>query len=1481
MDSNIKLSNVIGAPFADYVLQQLAIRANRNTRVKRDVEDVLFLANKSAWARLVSSVDINGNQSDVQKFYANLGEGQTVDYDPQGLARNWILEAGTSIQNGNGVALRQGIGVGNFAYGLGGTNELGFRPMPGLTSIQVETLGRLGSLRQATVTFKVWNINQLNVIEALYFRLGYSMLLEWGHTQYFNNINTSKGEFDPNGFFISKEIYGINDPFTGDKRKLAIQQEIAQKSRDTSGNYDGMLGIVSNFNWSFNQDGGYDCTVRMIGPGAIMNTVRVNQVYTLPDGTVKRYLRNQELIARRIAQAEEENRKNQERLQAIADKAIADAAAAKAAEGKPKLPPAPKNFTELTQLLVDYDGHPPSQDIFSSDRYQVNFVRDFIGSEFPYQVGVYALFNSPRSPTGFVTSDARNLVHESYRGFYPRTYTNSPFGNITPGRANTVPARFLPQVFNKFAELVVDPQRGRGANNPYLLNENGDTAPIRNLPGNYKNSLIGYLGNRLGSELVSSAGVQYLAAHLALKVEIEPVYGYTDGSGYTYVIREENIDEALDGNTRKFAFAVPDSKVGEQYFKGSINVVERVPKSSESFPVTRRRVIEVISQYLSGNGVQGVVVGANISETRLVDYTVVIKGTLRFVTEITNPQFPGEKRSYYIDIVYETNNGYLFEAYPSAPQPEVKKADAGVAGGGSGVSNKVSDKQTERSDGFQSALHAMLTIVQAEVQANAAQKSVAYLSIGNSATYKTYIENFFQKGILNGVIGYDPSQPPANSNPDLKYAAKGFNANLMLNPNLLNQIPSVDFDVLTRAFIVRIDQDTTDTLKDTVRCPVYISFGFLLAFLSNMCIIYDSTRPMRDIAPSKTNDQRPYFYIDFNPDTNLCLTFPQQFSVDPFICLMPFSATKTEYLSIFPSTVPSGSITFDPTKNNVLREALEKGGYAFQDQNNTNQGKIMKILLNVEYLLNLLSEFQYSDPEHAVNLQPFLERILVDIGKCTGNANYFKLTYRDDANTLQIIDYQVTPKLESEKTIINQAAYDNERLSPQLQSRILSGELPVFGSGSIAREFQLKTTISTSLAKMIAISASPDTTSINATDHTSFSTLNELYKDRYKPYPGDAGSINAVSNNNAPQNSQNKNDIKAATLFDTHVKHVNSNFEVSKDDIELAKNYYIERISKVKAGFPTTAAAAPIPANAELTIDGISGIVMYNAFTIPEERLPLSLRGINGETRFGFIVSGLTHTIENNQWLTKLSGQMFPLRKAGSLGRRRLFELSEQKALPGIEGASVAGLENIGGPCERSYSSIVEVAIRTNTGFAALKQALMNNGFNSTIALASILAVAGGESGWNGTLEEDFRYSDTQLANWFGLNPDQLARAIAARSNNDRDTVFGIIYGENKRNGNRNFNDGASYLGRGFIQLTGYGNYQRYGNLIGVDLLNSPESAAIESISAKIAVAYYKDRLQGLDINSPQFFVKALFATGNPINPERKVGLYNCLLKLI
>lgn len=74
-----------------------------------------------------------------------------------------------------------------------------------------------------------------------------------------------------------------------------------------------------------------------------------------------------------------------------------------------------------------------------------------------------------------------------------------------------------------------------------------------------------------------------------------------------------------------------------------------------------------------------------------------------------------------------------------------------------------------------------------------------------------------------------------------------------------------------------------------------------------------------------------------------------------------------------------------------------------------------------------------------------------------------------------------------------------------------------------------------------------------------------------------------------------------------------------------------------------------------------------------------------------------------------------------------------------------------------------------------------------------------------------------------------------------KEVASGKAY-EGKANlGNTQKGDGERFKGRGFIQLTGRYNYKKFGDLIGVDLVNNPELAEKPEIAAKIATAYWNE----------------------------------------
>ncbi len=254
--------SVLGSPFDDFVRQQFDTRVKLMSTVdsstgiptgniSRDSQNINYQIGKTGFARLVSAVDIDLERAKM------LGK---EEWQGSNLAKNFILQAGTLTESGQ---LRGGLNVGD-TYTLGGIGDFGLRPMPGIESVTVQSIGRWGSLRKINIKIKCYNRNQLSIIETLYMRPGYDILLEWGHTLFHNN----KNNLVTNIRFI--------DFFEENISRNKIYKKILEKQEQYSGNYDAFCGPVNNFDIKHNPDGTYDCSVIATSFGAVIESLKIN-----------------------------------------------------------------------------------------------------------------------------------------------------------------------------------------------------------------------------------------------------------------------------------------------------------------------------------------------------------------------------------------------------------------------------------------------------------------------------------------------------------------------------------------------------------------------------------------------------------------------------------------------------------------------------------------------------------------------------------------------------------------------------------------------------------------------------------------------------------------------------------------------------------------------------------------------------------------------------------------------------------------------------------------------------------------------------------------------------------------------------------------------------------------------------------------------------------------------------------------------------
>lgn len=182
---------------------------------------------------------------------------------------------------------------------------------------------------------------------------------------------------------------------------------------------------------------------------------------------------------------------------------------------------------------------------------------------------------------------------------------------------------------------------------------------------------------------------------------------------------------------------------------------------------------------------------------------------------------------------------------------------------------------------------------------------------------------------------------------------------------------------------------------------------------------------------------------------------------------------------------------------------------------------------------------------------------------------------------------------------------------------------------------------------------------------------------------------------------------------------------------------------------------------------------------------------------------------------------------------------------------------------------------KASDGIKALIRACDLVGLTTKYAKCALLGIAGGESKWT-PQNEAFSYNPVRLKQIFASATPEIVEkySYASKKGMSREEFFSFFYGPEFRGknflGNKTNEDGGKYYGRGFIQLTGRGNYERYNKLgkqagLLIDIVNFPEQLDLDiNTSALIAALYIKDRVKGWEklMHDPGFFQAAKAAVG-------------------
>jgi len=258
-----------GAPVKESVATQLAQRkAIMEKRAGRTPDDLMYMNGKTGWIKLSSSVN---TLSDADVI--SIASGTDIkDIKGSSILAGYNVMLGGVLRPDRG--LRAGIDIeptdaitgatSNYAY-QNRAQSTGIRPMPGITSMTVKSKNTYGTLREADVKFQCWTLEDFEIMEQIYLRPGFSVLLEWGHSMYIDNSGA-----------LHKDIETIGNHYFRDGVTMKqILGDIATLREATCNNYEGMIGYIQNFSWTYSPNGGYECSVSIISTGEVLESLQM------------------------------------------------------------------------------------------------------------------------------------------------------------------------------------------------------------------------------------------------------------------------------------------------------------------------------------------------------------------------------------------------------------------------------------------------------------------------------------------------------------------------------------------------------------------------------------------------------------------------------------------------------------------------------------------------------------------------------------------------------------------------------------------------------------------------------------------------------------------------------------------------------------------------------------------------------------------------------------------------------------------------------------------------------------------------------------------------------------------------------------------------------------------------------------------------------------------------------------------------------
>ena len=229
--------------------------ASQNAEHLAEWDQNIYKGPKTAWGTVVSSAIVE-DPDDPDKDYQGFVLGGNGNFHD-----TYGFDSGDGVNGGGGEAKTL------LGYDLSkqprrheiDERSYKFRPSPGITSIESEDIEPGKNFRKTTVSFTCWSQDQLDYLQPYFFQPGMTAIVEWGWNTFPRDSLITRCADD------YKRVHRLwnNEKSNFRSNLVPNPSPVSEHLRRGCGNYGFAMGLITNFNYSMRDDGGYDCSIQI------------------------------------------------------------------------------------------------------------------------------------------------------------------------------------------------------------------------------------------------------------------------------------------------------------------------------------------------------------------------------------------------------------------------------------------------------------------------------------------------------------------------------------------------------------------------------------------------------------------------------------------------------------------------------------------------------------------------------------------------------------------------------------------------------------------------------------------------------------------------------------------------------------------------------------------------------------------------------------------------------------------------------------------------------------------------------------------------------------------------------------------------------------------------------------------------------------------------------------------------------------------